>query len=77
MNIKLLMVLIGVPLFVISAAGYIFVKLKLKPDDREVDDYNWEVEERQPGYTMYNKLSQLTFGGVIISMLLLFLALAL
>lgn len=75
MNIKLLIILVAVPLFILSTAGYIFIKLKLKPKDSELDDYYWEVEDRQPGYAEYNKYSQWTFMGVVISMLLLFLAL--
>lgn len=77
MNIRLLIIVIAVPLFIISAAANIYVKLRLKPKDSDLDDYYWEFEDRHPQYAKYNKYSQITFTAVVISMLLLFLGLVL
>lgn len=76
MGIKLLVIIIAIPLFLFSTAGYIYSKLRLKPkDDSELDDYYWEFEDQDPGYAKYIKYSQMTLMGVVVSMLLLFLAL--
>lgn len=67
--------MIAGPLFIISVAGYIFVKLHLRPADPDLDDYYHEFEDQHPQYAAYLKWSKITFTGVIISMLLLFIAL--
>jgi hypothetical protein len=61
-------------LFLISIAGHFYVKLRLRPDDSELDDYYHEFEDQQPGYARYEKWSRITFVGVVVSMLLLFVA---
>lgn len=77
MNIKLLIIFVAVPLSIISAAANIYVRLRLKPKDHDLDEYYWEFEDRHPQVAKYNKYSQITFTAVIISMLLLFLSLVL
>jgi hypothetical protein len=62
------------PLFLISIAGHFYVKLRLRPDDSELDDYYHEFEDQQPGYARYEKWSRITLAGVTVSMLLLFVA---
>lgn len=61
-------------LFLVSVAGHFYVKLRLRPDDAELDDYYYEFEDQQPGYARYEKWSRLTLTGVAVSMLLLFVA---
>lgn len=61
-------------LFLISITAHFYVKLRLRPDDSDLDDYYHEVEDQQPGYARYEKWSRITFIGAIISMLLLFVA---
>ena len=66
--------IIAGPLFLISIAGHFYVKLRLRPDDSELDDYYHEFEDQQPGYATYEKWSRVTLAGVVVSMLLLFVA---
>jgi hypothetical protein len=68
--------IIAGPLFVISLAAHIYVKLRLRPkEDSDLDDYYYEFEDQHPGYARYTKWSKITFTAVIISMLLLLIAL--
>ncbi|MHC4364062.1 MAG: hypothetical protein ACYSTJ_01180 [Planctomycetota bacterium] len=67
--------LIAGPLFLISLIAFIFVKLRLRPTDPDLDDYYHEFEEQHPEYARYLKWSKITFSAVIISMLLLLIAL--
>lgn len=68
--------IIAGPLFVISLAAHIYVKLRLHPKEgSDLDDYYYEFEDQHPGYAKYTKWSKITFTSVIISMLLLLIAL--
>lgn len=61
--------------FLISTAGHIYVKLRLRPRrDSDIDDYYHEFEHLHPAYAKYLKWSKITFAGVVISMVLLLLA---
>jgi len=65
-------------LFVISAGAYIYVRLQLRPKEgSDLDDWYYEFEEQHPEYANYLKWSKITFAGVIVSMLLMFIALVL
>ncbi len=66
--------IIGGPLFLISITGYIFVKLRLKPEDSELDEYYYEFEDQHPAVARYNKWTRITFTATVISTLLLFMA---
>jgi len=66
--------IIAGPLFLISIAGHFYVKLRLRPDDSELDDYYHEFEDQQPGYARYEKWSRITLTGAAVSMLMLFVA---
>jgi len=61
-------------LFLISVAGHFYVRLRLRPDDSELDDYYHEFEDQQPGYARYDKWCRITLAGVAVSMLLLLAA---
>ena len=64
------------PLFLISIAGYIYVKLRLNPkEDSDLDDYYYEFEDQHPAFARYTKWSRITFTAAVIAALLLFLAL--
>jgi hypothetical protein len=68
--------IIAGPLFLISLAAYLYVKIRFRPKEgSDLDDYYYEFEHQHPDYARYTKWSQITFAAVIISMLLLFLAL--
>jgi len=67
--------IIAGPLFLISLAAHLFVKLRLRPkDNSDFDDYYHEFENRRPDLARYNKFSRLTFASAVIAALLLFLA---
>jgi len=65
-------------LFVVSAGAYIYVRIRLRPKEGSgLDEWYYEFEEQHPEYARYLKWSKVTFAGVIVSMLLLFIALVL
>jgi len=68
--------IISGPLFLISFAGYLYVKLSLKPKEgSDLDDYYYEFEDQHPALAKYTKWSKITFTVAVIAALLLFLAL--
>ena len=66
--------IIAGPLFLVSIVGHFYVKLRVRPDDSEPDDYYHEFEDQQPGYARYERWSHMTLMGAAVSMLLLFVA---
>ena len=68
--------IIAGPLFLISIAAHIYVKIKLRPTDPDLDDYYHEFEDQHPEYARYLKWSHITFTAAIIAALLLFIAAA-
>ena len=66
--------IIAGPLFLVSIVGHFYVKLRLRPDDSELDDYYHEFEDQQPGYARYERWSRITLTGAAVGMLLLFVA---
>jgi hypothetical protein len=73
MHWKIVVILLGGCLFLISGAGFLFVKIALRPkDDSNLDDYHFEFEDHHPQLARYEYWSRITFAGVIISMLMLF-----
>jgi len=70
----LVLYIIAVPLFLVSAAAHIYVKIRLRPkDDSDLDDYYWEFEDEHPEYARYLKWSKITLTGACLAVLLLFL----
>jgi hypothetical protein len=68
--------IIAGPLFLISLAGYLYVKLRLKPKEgSDLDDYYHEFEDQHPAFAKYIKWSKITFTAAVIAALLLFLTL--
>ena len=62
-------------LLIISAIANVFVRITLKPkQDDDLDDYYYEFEDQHPDYRRYLKWSRITFTGICIAVLLLFLA---
>lgn len=59
-----------------SVAAHFYVRVRLKPGDDELDDYYYELEESHPGYARYGKWLRITFGGIALGVLLLFVAMA-
>ena len=78
MPIRVMLILAAGILFLISAAGHLFAKVCLRPrQDTDLDTYYHEFEDRHPGLARYNAWCRATLVGVIIAMLLMFLAVVL
>jgi hypothetical protein len=74
MNIVFYIYIAAGPLFLISIAAHIYVKLHMRPrQDSDFDDYHYEFEDHHPDFARYTKWSQITFAAAVISALLLFL----
>ena len=71
-----IILIIAGPLFLTAVAGHIYVKICLRPGD-DLDEYYHEFEDQHPDYAKYSKWSRITLTAAIISMLLLFIAIAL
>ena len=75
---NVLLYIIAGPLFLLSIAAHIYVRIRMKPKyDADLDDYYYEFEDQHPEYAKYTKWSNLTFTAATIAALLLFLALVL
>lgn len=75
MDIRIVLILVSGPLFLISIAAYVYVQLRLKPKyDADLDDYYWEFEEQHPDLARYNKWSKITFTAAVLAALILFAA---
>ena len=48
--IRVILLLLAGPLFLISIGAYIYVQLRFKPDSDELEEYFWEVEDRHPAH---------------------------
>jgi hypothetical protein len=73
---KSFFVVIGSLLFLVSIVAHLYIKLKLRPkNDSDFDDTYWEFENTHPRFARYSKLCRITFAGMVLGTLLLFLAL--
>jgi len=67
--------IIAGPLFLVSLAVHIYVKLRMRPGkDSGLDDYYYEFEDSHPALARYNRWSAVTFACAAAAALLLFLA---
>ncbi len=73
-HIRILLLLLAGPLFLISIGAYIYVQLRLKPDSDELEEYFWETEDRHPALARYNKWSRITLSAAALAAMLLFAA---
>ena len=65
--------ILGGLLFLVSAAAHLYVRLRLRPrDDSDLDDYYHEFEDQHPQYARYTRWLQITLGGAVLGILLLF-----
>jgi hypothetical protein len=77
MHWKLTLILIAGTGFCISSAGYLFVKIVMRPrPGSDWQETHWEFEEQDLSLARYLLWSKITFSAVIVSMLLLFTALS-
>ena len=78
MPIKAGMIIFAGVLFIVSTAAHIYAKIRLRPrEDSDLDDYYHECEDKHPDLARYNKWCSMTLAGVIVAMLLMFLAVVL
>ena len=78
MTLKVILILLAGMLFLASATGHFYAKMRLRPrEDSDLDHYYHEFEDRHPGLARYDKWCRITLAGVIIAMLLMFMALVL
>ena len=67
--------IIAGPLFLISIAAHLYVKLRLRPKENSgLEDYYHEFEDQQPDFVRYEQWSRITFIAAAIGALLLFIA---
>ena len=69
-----LLCIVGGPLFLVSAAAHLYVKLRLRPREEELEEVYYEFEDQQPDVARYEKWSRITFTAATIGVLLLFVA---
>ena len=72
---KIILLSIGSLLFIVSIIAHIYVKLKLRPkQNSDFDEIYWEFEDTHPGFSRYDKLSQITFTGMVLGTIILLVA---
>ena len=77
MNWKLILILVAGTCFCASSAGYLFVKIVLRPKQGgDWEEGHWEFEDQRPAVKRYHFWCRLLFSAVIVSMLLLFITLS-
>ena len=75
MYFDVILMLIAGPLFLLSLAAHIYVKLKMRPND-DLDEYHYEFEDHHPDFARYEKWSKITFTSAVIAALLLFVSIS-
>jgi hypothetical protein len=73
--INVILMLIAGPMFLVSLAAHIYVKLKMRPKD-DIDEYHYEFEDHHPDFARYEKWSRITFASAVIASLLLFVSIS-
>jgi len=77
MNWKIILIVCAGTCFCVSSAGYLFVKLALRPKSGQSWEQNhWEFEDQDPAIKRYDFWCRILFSAVMISMLLLFLSIS-
>ena len=61
-------------LLIVSAIAHVYVRIRFRPRDSELDDDYYEFEDEHPEVARYNKWTKITFTSITIAVLLLFLA---
>ena len=75
MYLDVILMLIAGPMFLVSLAAHIYVKLKMRPND-DIDEYHFEFEDHHPDFARYEKWSRITFASAVIAALLLFVSIS-
>lgn len=67
--------IIAGPLFLISIAAHLYIKLRLHPKENSgLEDYYHEFEDQQLDFVRYEQWSRITFIAAAVGALLLFIA---
>lgn len=62
----------------VSTGAHIYAKVRLRPrQDSDLDDYYHEFEDQHPDLQRYDTWCRVSLTGVVVSMLLVFLAIVL
>ena len=69
----IILYLIAGPLFIISLIAHIYIKITMRPQPKD-DLEEFYYEEFHEGRDKYSKLTKLTFAGIALSILLIFIA---
>lgn len=72
--VRVLLLLLAGPLFLISIGAYMYIQLRLKPKNDELEEYFWEVEDKHPALARYNRWSRITLSTAALAAMLLFAA---
>lgn len=68
------LIIMGGLLFLVSIAAHLYVKLRLRPKDEDLEEVYYEFEDQQPEIVRYDKWLRITFVGAMVGILLLFVA---
>jgi hypothetical protein len=72
--LKIVIILISGPMFLISFLGYLYITFKLRSlYDDDLDDYYYELEDKHPGLAKFNKWSKISLTIAIVSALMFFI----
>jgi len=69
---NVLLCIVGGSLFLISIAAHVYVKLRLRPKDENLEDVYYEFEDELQDVVRYEKWSRITFAAATVGILLLF-----
>jgi hypothetical protein len=69
-----LLCFVGGSVFLISASAHLYVKLRLRPKDEDLEDVYYEFEDQEPDVIRYEKWSNITFTTAIIGIFILFIS---
>ena len=70
---NMILYIIAGPLFIVSAVAHIYIKITMRPQPKdELEEFYYE--EFHEGRDKYSKLTKLTFAGMTLAILLIFIA---
>jgi hypothetical protein len=59
-------------LFLVSVAAHVYVRVRLRPRDPDLDDCYHEFEDQHPEYARYTRWLQITLSAAALGLLLMF-----
>lgn len=72
--IRAVIFLIAGPVFILASVAHIIIRLKMRNNLGDLDEYYWEFEDQHPDYARYQKYSTISFIAAAVSALAIFLA---